>query len=105
MSAPPEPIRVDIMDKEYLIACPDEEREQLYDAVKYLNQKLRELKGAGRIIGAERIAVMTALNITSELLQYKKANADYNVKVDKTVKRLFSKIEGALGEKRASGNP
>lgn len=96
MSKDTSPINVTILDKEYLITCEEGERELLRNAVDYLNQKMDEIKSSGGVIGSERIAVMTALNITSELLAYKKENQDYTFKIDSTLKRLQSKINDAL---------
>ena len=96
MSNSPEPIKLNILDKEYLISCEENEREQLRSAVDYLNEQMSAMKNSGSVIGAERIAVMTALNITNELLAYKKENQDYTSNVDSTLKRLQSKISNAL---------
>lgn len=96
MSKDASPISVIILDKEYLINCEDKEREPLRNAVDHLNRKMLELKNSGTVIGSERIAVMTALNITNELLAYKKENQDYTYKIENTLKRLQSKINDAL---------
>lgn len=96
MSLDSRPVNINILDKEYLISCTDDEREQLHLAVEFLNDKLLQLKNGGKVIGTERIAVMTALNLASELLQYKHQNSVYNDQVDSTIKRLNSKIEGVL---------
>jgi cell division protein ZapA len=90
------PVNITIFDKEYLVSCADNEREQLYTAVEYLNSKLQELKRSGKVIGAERIAIITALNLTHELLAYKQEKKVYNETVDTTIKRLQSKIDKAL---------
>ena len=90
------PVTVHILDKEYLISCNESEREQLHTAVSFLNMKMKEVKDGGKIIGSERIAVMTALNIAHELLAYKRQNADYTKIIDKTVQRLRSKLDDAL---------
>ena len=90
------PVRVSILDKEYLISCPDDEREQLHGVVDFLNEKLLEVKDSGNVIGTERIVIMTALNIANELLAYKRKNKDYTESVDSTVKRLQTKIDGVL---------
>ena len=58
--------------------------------------KMKEVKESGKVIGAERIAVMTALNIAHELLAYKRENADYTYRIDKTLQRLRSKLDEAL---------
>lgn len=64
-------VDVSILDRQYRIACPDEERESLMAAVDYLDKKMREIKDSGKIAGTDRIAVMAALNITHELLAAK----------------------------------
>lgn len=94
------PVTITILDKEYLISCPEEERDQLYAAAKLLNEKLMELKSTGKVIGTERMAVMTALNLASEMLAYKQEKTVYNDKVDTTIKRLYSKIDGVLEKSR-----
>lgn len=90
------PASVTILDKEYLIACSDEERDLLNDAASLLNDRMQEVKTSGKIIGSERIAVLAALNIAHEMLAYKKENADYTSNVDGVVRRLQEKIDGAL---------
>jgi len=90
------PVTVRILDKEYLISCDDSEREQLHTAVTFLNMKMKDVKDSGKVIGAERIAVMTALNIAHELLAYKRQNANYTDNVDKAIQRLRNKLDEAL---------
>ena len=90
------PVSVHILEKEYLISCDDNEREQLHTAVTFLNMKMKEVKESGKVIGSERIAVMTALNISHELLAYKRQNDDYTSSVDKTIQRLRNKLDEAL---------
>ena len=90
------PINVTLLDKEYLIACSDEERDILHRAIELVNQKMREVKASGKVIGSERIAVMAALHIAHELLQYKDRNESYTSSVDNLIRRLQSKIDDAL---------
>ena len=90
------PVTINILDKEYLISCDENEREQLHTAVAYLNTKMQDMKNSGRVIGSERIAVMTALNLAHELLAYKQENDDYTSNVDTAIQRLQSKIDEAL---------
>lgn len=58
---------VHLLDKEYRVACAPEERENLIRAARYLDDRMREVREAN-VIGLERIAVMTALNLAHELL-------------------------------------
>ena len=90
------PASVTILDKEYLIACSDEERELLDDAARLLNDKMQEVKISGKVIGSERIAVLAALNIAHEMLAYKIKNESYTSNVDGLIRRLQNKIDDAL---------
>lgn len=96
MSGASKPVNITILDKEYLIACSDEERDLLNDAAILLNSKMQEVKTSGKIIGSERIAVLAALNIAHEMLAYKQENESYTSGVNGLVRRLQNKIDDAL---------
>ena len=96
MSSEVRPVTVTILDKEYHISCPEDEHDQLHKAAGLLNQKMHELKGSGKVVGTERIAVMAALNIASELLACRSSTSAYSNTVDAAVRRLQSKIDAAL---------
>ena len=51
-------VEVRILDKEYLVACPQEEQEALLRAARHLDNKMREIRSSGKVFGTERIAVM-----------------------------------------------
>ena len=59
---------IKILDRDLRVACPEDEREELLDAVAYLDRKMREIRDSGKVASIERIAIMAALNITHELL-------------------------------------
>lgn len=61
-------LEVKILDRDLRVACPEDERAELLDAVAYLDRKMREIQDAGKVISVERIAIMAALNIAHELL-------------------------------------
>lgn len=71
-----EPITIRILDKEFLIACAPDERESLLSSARHLDERMREVRDAGRIIGLDRISIMAGLNIANELLQQQVRN-DY----------------------------
>ena len=69
MSAQPNSVTITILDKEYMVSCPEEEREDLLQSAQYLDQRMKETRDNGKVLGTERMAVMTALNIVNELLR------------------------------------
>lgn len=71
MSATPVAVKVNILDREYQVACGPGEESSLLEAAAYLDGKMREVRERGNVIGIDRIAVMAALNIAHEFLQLK----------------------------------
>ncbi|MDX1732907.1 MAG: cell division protein ZapA [Halioglobus sp.] len=65
----PNTVSVKILEKEYQVACPEGQEEDLTTSAKYLDKQMRKIRDTGKVIGVERIAVMAALNISYELLQ------------------------------------
>lgn len=90
------PITVNILDKEYRISCDSEERDALIESARLLDSKMREVRQSGRVIGAEKIAVMVALNITHEFLELKKHKTDDTQSLSRRIQSLQEKIEIAL---------
>ena len=68
MSAEPKGLQINIMGRDFRVACPEEDQKGLLEAVEYLNKKMQEIKSGGKVIGLERIAIMAALNIAHEFL-------------------------------------
>ncbi|MEQ9463721.1 MAG: cell division protein ZapA [Haliea sp.] len=62
-------VSVHILDKEYQVACPEEQQAELIVSARYLDRQMRAIRDSGKVIGLERIAVMAALNISHELLK------------------------------------
>ena len=69
-------VDVQIMGREFTVSCTDEERQGLMDAVAYLDKKMRDIRDSGKVVGAERIAIMAALNMSHEVLNTKSGNID-----------------------------
>ena len=65
----PNTVTVNILGKDYQVACPEEQQSELVVSAKYLDKQMRSIRDTGKVIGLERIAVMAALNISYELLQ------------------------------------
>lgn len=83
-------VNIKIFDREYKIACLPHEKDSLIQSAHYLDQKMSEVRSNHKIIGADRIAVMAALNIASEYLQSKDVQAMLNIK------RITDKLEIAI---------
>ena len=69
-------VDVSILGREFTVSCTDEEHQGLMDAVSYLDTKMHEIRDSGKVVGVERIAIMTALNLSHELLNTKAGDVD-----------------------------
>ncbi|HZQ63557.1 MAG TPA: cell division protein ZapA [Casimicrobiaceae bacterium] len=68
----PVTLDVSVLGREYKVACREDEKRELVEAVQFLDQRMREIRDAGKVSGVERIAVMAALNIAHELLRMRR---------------------------------
>ena len=91
-----EPISVAILDRDYQFACQPEERKALREAASYLDDRMRAIKGEGRLMALERIAVMTALNLADELLRLQKYEKHRQKNVDSRIRMLADELDDAL---------
>ena len=61
-------LTISIMNKEFQVACPEGEEEALQRAARYLSEQMQVIRQSGKVVGMDRIAIMTALNMSHELL-------------------------------------
>jgi cell division protein ZapA len=84
-------LTIKVLEKEYRVACPPEEKESLIASATVLNEKLMQIKSKGSVISTERIAVMAALNMSHEILNGKELvgeHADLNDRIDSLSERI-----------------
>ncbi|MCK6372322.1 MAG: cell division protein ZapA [Gammaproteobacteria bacterium] len=89
-------VSIRILEKEYQVACPPEERAALLDSAELLNNRMREIRDGGRVVGLERIAVMAALNIANELLRSRDKGDHLESKAKAKVRAMRERVEGVL---------
>jgi cell division protein ZapA len=66
---------VTILGRELKVACSEDEREELLEAVAMLDRRMRDIREAGKVSGTDRIAIMAALNIAHELLRERRSSS------------------------------
>jgi len=93
-------VSVRILEKEYQVACPASERTDLLDSAEMLNQKMREIRDSGKVVGLDRIAVMAALNITNELLHAQARDKALEGNVGERLRSLTERLDSALGSQQ-----
>lgn len=90
------PVSIKILGKDYRVACTENEQETLIQAAHELDGQMREIRDSGSVNGADRIAVMAALNLTHELNQVKSNNTSPTGYLSHQIANLRHKIENVL---------
>jgi cell division protein ZapA len=89
-------VSVRILDKEYFVSCPKEERGDLIDSAAFLNSRMKEIRDTGKVVGADRIAVMAALNIANEMLRQRERDHGSQAELGTRIRTLRERVETAL---------
>jgi cell division protein ZapA len=89
-------ISVRLLDREYQVACPMDERSDLLDSAEYLDSKMREVRDTGKVVGLDRIAVISALNLANELIKLRRSGSSVDADLGAKLQRLRERVESAL---------
>ena len=90
-------VNISIMGRDFSVACPPEEQDDLLAAARHLDQSMKDIQKTGKIIGAERCAIMAALNITNELLKLQRSTAGQD-QVQAKLANMQERIDEVLRE-------
>lgn len=67
MNKPLQAVSIHILDREYRIACAEDGQAELLRSAQELDRQMRKVRDTGKVSGADRIAVLAALNLAHEL--------------------------------------
>ncbi len=91
-------IEVSLLGRSFRVACTEEERESLLQAVAYLDGKMNDIQRSGKVVGGERIAVMAALNIAHELLSTKLGSGFDIGQAKRRINSIEAKLDQTLAK-------
>jgi len=93
-------VNLSLLEKEYQIACPPEEQAALITAAKEVERRMRTTRLQQGVVGAERIAVVVALNLCYELQQLQAQGGQNSPTVPDTaaLQQILEKVQAALDE-------
>jgi cell division protein ZapA len=97
MSNDAKALQINIMGREFQVACAPDEQKALREAVDYLNRKMQEIQNQGKITGVDRIAMMAGLNIAHEYLTTRFGGFDVS-EFKRRITGIESVIDQALSE-------
>ena len=96
MSHSPEPVSVTILDRKYQFACEPDQRNDLIEAARHLDECMTEIKDSGRLMSLERIALQAALNFSAELVTMRRTENIREEKIDSKIRMLADQLDDAL---------
>ena len=92
----PTPVTIRILGKDYMVACPTGAQSSLVSSARQVDETMREIRRSGKIIGSERIAVITALNLAHELNFANEQVSSIDDDIVKRIDTLQQKISATL---------
>jgi len=92
------PVSVNILGKEYKIACSEEGKSELISSAKQLDKDMREIRDSGKISSTDRIAVVAALNLAHEFTLAKKQNQSLSQGLSDQLTHLRQKIDTVIAK-------
>ncbi len=93
----PHRVTLSLLGKDYQIACPAEEQAALLTAAKEVEARLRSTRLQQGVVGAERIAVLVALNLCYELQQLKAQQpSPHQASDNEALQQMLTKLQAAL---------
>ena len=95
------PVSIRLLDREYLVACSEDERDGLLAAAQLLDRQMRRVRDGNRMAGLDRIAVLAALNIAHELAQLRGERGGQQAEIGRALadmnRRLDQLLDGGGG--------
>lgn len=89
-------ITLSIADREFNISCESSQKGQIQEAAQMVDKSMEEVKKHGKTIGADKIAIMAALNIANELLTVNKQQNLLSENNAETVAKIIDNIDLAI---------
>jgi cell division protein ZapA len=90
-------VTIKILEKEYHVSCPADEKPALLTSAELLNSKMRDIRDSGKVVGLDRVAVMAALNLANELIRAQGQDEELKNIVGLRIRAMREQLDSALG--------
>ena len=89
------PIRIKLLDHEYLIRS-DEDEERVQNIAQFLDGKLREISRNAESLSERKAAILAAFDIASDYFQILKERDDLAKNIERRARALNHQIESIV---------
>ncbi|MFC1868621.1 cell division protein ZapA [Thermodesulfobacteriota bacterium] len=90
------PVKVIILDNEYLIKSEEEDIEKVYKIAEYVNEKAKEINDKSGGLSEKKTVILAALNIASDYFQVLKERDDMSANINQRSKTLIHNIDSLM---------
>ena len=87
---------IELLGKPYPIKCQENEISTLQKAAHYLNNSIKALPNNGKLLAPEKLAIMAALNLASQILELEDQMSQHMHFLNQRLGNLQTKLEYAL---------
>ena len=91
-----DPVSVLLLDREYLVGCPEGEKAGLLAAASLIDRQLRDVRAANRTATMDRIFALAALNLAHELIQLRDSDGRSRAALAHSLSELNLRLDGLL---------
>lgn len=95
-------VDVSLLGRHFTIGTSTEERDTLLEAVHLLEEKIGAIQKQGKIVDADKIAIMAALNIAHDLLKTKVGEGLEMAAFQRRIRTMNETAEAVLKESQQS---
>lgn len=89
-------VEIELLGKIYHVNCPVGQEEILRNAKGRVEEKMLDLRGKAKVANMEKLAVITALNLSYQLGEELQRNNEYTQELEIKIKALNEKVNVAL---------
>ncbi|CBL43704.1 conserved hypothetical protein [gamma proteobacterium HdN1] len=93
-------VQISILGREYGMACNSGEEEAVQASARMLDERLREIRMSGKVMGMEKMLVMAGINIAYEYFKAQAQLAKHNQAIERHIEKLTAKVEEAIADAR-----
>ncbi|HJV07580.1 MAG TPA: cell division protein ZapA [Chromobacteriaceae bacterium] len=91
-------VDIELLGRHFAIGTPLDERDTLLEAVHLLSDKIQLIQQGGKVMDADKIAIMAALNIAHDLLKTKVGGGLEMAEFQRKIRDMSEAADTALRE-------
>lgn len=91
------PIKIKVLNNEYLIKSEEEDIEKVYKIAEYINEKVKEINDKSEGLSEKKAIILTALNIAGDYFQVLKERDDLIDNIRQRSNAMVCNIDSLMG--------